>query len=73
MIPKMVNLDKLSNKIIFKKYKNNPNNIYYSEEIFKRLINNEFSSTETVEVCILILTVRFGRWFNKKDELGGLL
>ena len=60
MIPKMVNLDKLSNKIIFKKYKNNPNNIYYSEEIFKRLINNEFSSTETVEVCILILTVRFG-------------
>ena len=73
MIPKMANLDKLSNKIIFKKYKNNPNNIYYSEEIFKRLINNEFSSTETVEVCILILTVRFGLWFNKKDELGGLL
>ena len=61
IIPKMANLDELSNKIIFKKYKNDPDNIYYSEEVFKRLLNNEFSSTETVEVCILMLTVRFRR------------
>lgn len=64
----MADLNELSKKKIIKGFAPMDSSIDYEMELFKRLENNEFTESEIVEICMLLIEKReFEEIYNGGD------